>query len=70
MNKAKNNQKSTKKAWSIAVVMWRLSILIYIPLTLLMMITVMPVRWLFTGKYRFEEKELPLFYKWAKLIGF
>ena len=70
MKKEQNINKPLKKAWSIDIVMWRFSILIYVPLTLLMMVTIMPVRWLFTGKYRFKEKELPIFYKWAKLIGF
>lgn len=51
-------------------ILWRLSILIYIPVTILLMVTAMPIKWLFTGKFRFTYKELPLFYKWAKLIGF
>ena len=70
MKKEQNTDKPQKKAWSIAIVMWRFSIVIYIPITLLMMLTIMPMRWLLTGKYRFKEKELPIFYKWAKLIGF
>lgn len=55
---------------NIAVVMWRFSIIIYIPITILMTVTVLPIRWLLTGKYEFKQKEFLIFYKWAKLIGF
>lgn len=64
------NNSQKKRQSAIQLVMWRLSILIYIPLTLLMMVTIMPIRWLINGKYRFKKKEFPLFYKWAEHIGF
>jgi|SRR5690554_5017689 len=54
---------------NIPLVMWRFSIVFLIPLTLILMVTVMPMRWLLTGKYKWKQKEFPLLYNWGRKCG-
>ena len=67
-----NTEKVSKKPRGNAVlhgVMWRFSIVLLIPITLILMVTVMPIRWLLTGKYRWKQKEFPLLYNWGRKCG-
>ena len=67
MKKATN--KLQKKPSTIHAVMWRFSIILLIPITLILMFTVMPIRWLLIGKYRWEQKEFPSLYNWGRKCG-
>jgi len=64
MNKTKKQVEN--KTCTIA---WRFSIVLLIPIMLILMVTVMPIRWLLTGKYRWKQKELPLLYNWGRKCG-
>ena len=68
MNKTKKQKEN--KSCTIHGVMWRFSIVLLIPITLILMVTVMPIRWLLTGKYRWKQKEFPLLYNWGRKCGF
>lgn len=67
-----NTNKQSEKNGNLPIfsVMWRFSIVLLIPITLILMITAMPIRWLLTGKYRWKQKEFPLLYNWGKKVGF
>lgn len=67
MNKDLN--KLQTEPCTIHGVMWRFSIVLLIPITLILMVTVMPIRWLLTGKYRWKQKEFPLLYNWGRKCG-
>ena len=66
--------KETKKQFAIHGVMWRFSLILLIPIMILLYVTYMPVKWLFTGKFRFSQGINAKWYevmihKWLLKVG-
>lgn len=62
-------ESNEKSGLNLAVVIWRFSIVIYVPLTILLMLTYMPIKWIVTGRYWLKKQDEKLLYIWGKNIG-
>ena len=62
----KNKQKNKNRY--IRDIAWRLSIVLLMPFTLILLVVVMPIKWILTGKYKWKPKGFHLLYNWYNAV--
>ena len=50
-------------------ILWRLSILPWLPVALIMVLVIMPIRWLLVGKWLLGSNDFRWFKNWMEKIG-